>query len=75
MLPAGVIEVRGEFKIGDSVSCHEANGREIARGLTAYTSDEIERIKGLNTRELTRVLGYSNGDELVHRDDLVLLDE
>ena len=50
------------------------DGRELARGLTAYASDEIDRIKGLATRKIDAVLGYSNGDEVIHRDDLVVLD-
>ncbi len=75
LLPTGVVEVRGEFRIGDSVACVDPEHGEIARGLTAYASEEIQRIKGLDTREIERVLGYSNGDELIHRDDLVILED
>ena len=75
LLPAGVQSITGNFKVGDSVACVDPKGREIARGLTAYTSDEMDRIKGLSTREIKRVLGYSNGDELIHRDNLVVLGE
>ena len=73
LLPAGVVEVRGKFGIGDPVACVEEQGRELARGLVAYDSDEIRRIARLPTRQIRRVLGYSNGDEVIHRDDLVLL--
>jgi len=73
LLPAGVRSITGNFKVGDSVACVDPKGREIARGLTAYTSEEIAGIKGLPTREIERVLGYSNGDELIHRDNLVVL--
>ena len=73
LLPAGVVEVRGRFHIGDPVACIGAQGAELARGLTAYAAEEVERIKGLPTREISRVLGYSNGDEVIHRDDLVIL--
>ncbi len=75
LLPAGVTRVQGEFRIGDSVACVSETGDEVARGLTAYSSEEIERIRGLPTAEIPRVLGYSNGDEVIHRDDLVLVDD
>ena len=73
LLPAGVVSLSGNFRRGDSVACIDAAGREIARGLCAYGAEEVERIKGLATREIEQVLGYSNGDELIHRDDLVIL--
>jgi len=72
LLPAGVLHVEGKFKIGDPVACVNEAGEEIARGLVGYSSDEIGQLAGLATREITRVLGYSNGDEVIHRDDLVL---
>jgi glutamate 5-kinase len=73
LLPAGIREVRGKFGIGDPVACVDARGREIARGLSAYSSEAIQRIAGLSTRKIEPVLGYSNGDEVIHRDDLVLV--
>jgi glutamate 5-kinase len=75
LLPAGIQETRGKFAIGDPVACVDARGREIARGLVNYTSDAIARIAGLPTRNIAQVLGYSNGGEVIHRDDLVLLDD
>ncbi len=75
LLPAGVVAVEGRFGIGDPVACLDPGRREIARGLAAYASAEVERIRGLGTREIGRVLGYSNGDEVIHRDDLVLVDD
>jgi glutamate 5-kinase len=75
LLPAGITEVRGKFGIGDSVACVDDAGREVARGLVAYGCDEIRRIVGIPTRRISQVLGYSNGDEVIHRDDLVLLRE
>jgi len=74
LLPAGIVEVRGRFHIGDAVSCLAPDGRELARGLTAYASEEISRIKGLATKRIAAELGYSNGDEVIHRDDLVVLE-
>jgi len=73
LLPAGIAEVRGKFKVGDPVACVDGNGREVARGLVAYSSEAIERIARRPTREIAQMLGYSNGDEVIHRDDLVLL--
>ncbi len=75
LLPAGVTEVRGKFGIGDPVTCVDARGRGVARGLAAYTSEAVARIAGLSTRQIAQVLGYSNGPEVVHRDDLVLLED
>jgi glutamate 5-kinase len=73
LLPAGVTDVRGDFGIGDPVRCVDAHGREIARGLAAYSAKEVARIKRLSTRQITSVLGYSNGNEVIHRDDLVVV--
>jgi glutamate 5-kinase len=75
LLPAGVASVEGRFGIGDPVACVDPDGVEFARGLVAYASGEVERIRGRSTKEIARVLGYSNGDEVIHRDDLVLLHE
>jgi glutamate 5-kinase len=74
LLPAGIERVEGRFGIGDLVTCVDGSGREVARGLVAYAASEVERIRGLSTREVGRVLGYSNGDEVIHRDDLVLVE-
>ena len=73
LLPAGIRRVDGSFGIGDPVALVDSRGTEVARGLVAYSSEAIERIAGLPTRRITQVLGYSNGGEIVHRDDLVLV--
>jgi len=73
LLPAGITAVRGRFGVGDPVACVSARGKELARGLSAYRSEDIARIQGLPTREIARVLGFSNGDAVIHRDDLVVL--
>jgi glutamate 5-kinase len=75
LLPSGVTQVEGRFGIGDPVTCIDDEGREFARGLAAYGAEDVERIRGLKAREIGRVLGFSNGDEVIHRDDLVLLAE
>ncbi|MAG33658.1 MAG: glutamate 5-kinase [Deltaproteobacteria bacterium] len=73
LLPAGILRIEGTFKIGDSVSCVNDRGDEVARGLVGYSSDEVGRLTGRATNEIARVLGYSNGKEIIHRDDLVLV--
>lgn len=73
LLPAGVVRVDGRFQRGDPVACVDARGREFARGLATYSADEVDRIKGLATARILAVLGFTNGDEVIHRDDLVLL--
>ncbi len=74
LLPAGIIGVEGRFGIGDPIACVGPGGSEFARGLAAYGAEEVDRIKGRKAREIDAVLGYTNGDEVIHRDDLVLLD-
>jgi glutamate 5-kinase len=74
LLPAGILEVRGRCGFGDPVACVDRAGREVARGLAAYGAREVERIRGLETRKVAKVLGYSNGNAVVHRDDLVVLE-
>ncbi len=75
LLAAGITDVRGRFAIGDPVSCVDGRGQELARGLVAYDAGELRRIVGIPAREILQVLGYSNGDEVIHRDDLVLVQE
>ena len=74
LLPAGVLRAEGHFEIGDSVSCVNEEQQEVARGLAGYSSDDVKRLAGLPTKEIARVLGYESGDEIIHRDDLVLVE-
>ena len=73
LLPAGVTEVEGRFGRGDAVVVRDGAGAEVARGLSAYAADDARRIKGHKSREIERILGYRGRDEMIHRDDLVLL--
>ncbi len=73
LLPSGVLEVRGAFDRGDSVTCIGPRGKEFARGLVNYSLQELEKIKGLRTAEIEKILGYKYSDEVIHRDDLVVL--
>ena len=73
LLPAGVVAVDGSFERGDTVSVLDATGREIARGLAAYSAADATRVLGRNSRDIETLLGYRGREELIHRDDLVLL--
>jgi glutamate 5-kinase len=73
LLPSGVRAVRGRFGQGDAVSVEDEAGAEFARGLCAFDSDEVERIAGHKSSELDALLGYRAVEEVIHRDDLVLL--
>lgn len=72
LLPAGVTRVDGEFGRGDAVRVLGPDGREAARGLSAYSAADARRIKGHKSREIEALLGYRGRDEMIHRDDLVL---
>ena len=72
LLPAGVVRIRGDFRVGDLVRCLAPGGQEVARGLVAYGADEIRTIQGQRTSQIPALLGYSNGNAVIHRDDLVL---
>jgi len=75
LLPSGVTAVDGRFRRGDSVSLHDPAGAEFARGLAAYDAEDAARIAGRRSQEIERILGYDEGAALVHRDDLVLVDD
>ena len=72
LLPAGVTKIEGTFQRGDAVLIKDQHGNEIARGLTAYSSEDAAKIFGHNSNEIETILGYRGRSELVHRDDLVL---
>ncbi len=73
LLPSGVVVVEGHFKAGDSVRI-SADGKTLARGIVNYSSDELSRIKGKKSAEIEPVLGYKHDDEVIHRDNLVILE-
>ncbi len=75
LLPAGVRAVEGRFEKGDAVLVVDGEGRAVAKGIVSYDADDARRIAGRRTDEIEAVLGWRGRDELVHRDDLVLLDE
>jgi glutamate 5-kinase len=73
LLPGGVVTVEGAFKVGECVTCVDRAGRAFARGLVKYSSEDLDRIKGLKTSQIEGVLGHKDYDEVIHRDDLVIL--
>tara|TARA_B110000003_G_scaffold153474_1_gene154260 strand:- start:436 stop:1542 length:1107 start_codon:yes stop_codon:yes gene_type:complete len=73
LLPAGVKEVRGFFEKGDHVIIKNQHNTECARGLSSFSSKEVEKIKGSHSREIKNILGYSSREEIIHKDDLVKL--
>jgi glutamate 5-kinase len=73
LLPVGVTAVQGEFERGTVVGCMDPDGREVARGLVNYSSQETRRILQRPSSEIESILGYMDGPELIHRNNLVLL--
>ena len=74
LLPAGITEVTGRFGVGDPVACVGPDGSEVARGLVAYAAEDIARIAGQSGKQIAKLLGYTKGDAVIHRDDLVVGD-
>ncbi len=74
LLPIGVKQVKGDFKRGEVVACVSPQGRIIARGLVNYPADEARKIIGHPSKKIPELLGYEDDEELVHRDNLILLD-
>lgn len=73
LLPIGVVEVVGEFGRGDVITCLDAQGRAIARGMSNYASSDARRIARRPSSEILAILGFVEQPELIHRDNLVLL--
>jgi glutamate 5-kinase len=73
LLPSGIRGMRGDFGIGELVKCVDERGVEVARGLVSYSSDEIRKIAGARTSDIEKILGYKYSDEVIHRNDLVIM--
>ena len=73
LLPVGVASILGEFDRGDTVTVIDVDSNEIARGLTNYHSDELSKIAGRQSKDIESILGYYYGKEVIHRDQLVLI--
>ncbi|MYI73186.1 MAG: glutamate 5-kinase, partial [Candidatus Dadabacteria bacterium] len=73
LLPSGIKEVEGEFEIGELVSCFDSSEVEISRGLCSYGSSEVRKILGKKSSEIESALGYRYSDEIIHRNEMVIL--
>ena len=73
LLPSGIVEVNGEFKKNDTVTIRDTEGNHLAKGITAYSSVELEKIKGKKTSELEKILHRKSAGEVIHRNNLVLI--
>jgi glutamate 5-kinase len=67
------VDVSGEFRVGEVVALAQSDGQEFARGLVNYDAGELRRIRGAKTKDIEKVLGYKGVDEVIHRDNLVIL--
>lgn len=73
LLPSGIVDVVGTFNKGDSVRCVSSEGEPVAVGLTNFNHEKVRLIRGLKTRDIEKVLGYKESDEVMHRDNMVVL--
>jgi len=73
LLSVGITKVSGQFLRGDLISCINKDGNEVARGLVNYSSQESQKIKGHGSKDFEKILGYIDEQELIHRDNLVLI--
>lgn len=73
LLASGIVEVSGFFEAGDPVTCLDQNGKEFAKGLVNFSSETLSKIKGLKTAEIQQRLGPQEYEEVIHRDNLVIL--
>ncbi len=75
LLPSGVVAVEGRFQRGDAVRVEDGSERELGRGLVNYSLQEVQRLQGCQTDEISDILGYHNFDEIIHRDNLVVFQD
>jgi len=73
LLPVGIKGVVGKFQPGDTVELVDFQGKEFARGIVYYSNQELEKLKGVHTQEIEKKLGYKYYDEVIHRDNLVII--
>lgn len=73
LLPSGIVEVTGSFDKGDTVSIVSCAGHEVARGIVGYNAEDIRAIRGRGSKDIEAILGYTSGDEVIHRDDMVMV--
>lgn len=72
LLPSGIMDVEGDFGVGDPVLCVDKDGATLAKGLVNYSAEEIQKIMGLKSSKIEQVLGYKDYDEIIHRDNMAV---
>jgi glutamate 5-kinase len=73
LLPSGIVDIAGDFKANDTITVRDAESREIARGVTNYSSADLARIRGHKSSEIEKILGRASRDEVIHKDNLVII--
>jgi len=73
LLPSGIVAVNGHFDVGDPVTCVGPDGKDVAKGLVNFSSETVDRMKGLKTSEVQKAMGAQEYEEVIHRDNLVIL--
>jgi glutamate 5-kinase len=73
LLAAGITKITGFFNKGENVLIVDQDGRHLARGLASFNSSEINKIKGKQSKEIEKILGYLSKSEIIHKDDMVML--
>lgn len=73
LLPSGIVEVSGSFQVGDAINCMDRAGKVIAKGLANYKADDVRQIAGKKTTQIESTLGFKYSDEVIHRDNMVLV--
>jgi glutamate 5-kinase len=73
LLAAGIFKIKGSFNKGENVLVVDQNEKQLARGLASFNSEEINKIKGKQSKEIEKILGYLSKSEIIHKDDMVML--
>ena len=73
LLAAGITRIDGIFNKGENRLIIDQKNKQLARGLASFSSDEINKIKGKQSKEIEKILGYLSKTEIIHKDDMVLL--
>lgn len=73
LLSTGITAIEGRFGVGDTVSCQDEYGKKLAKGIVNYSSEDLNKIKGIKSSEIEKTLGYKYDDEVIHRDNMVIL--
>ena len=73
LVAAGITQITGSFNKGENVLIVDQNERHVARGLASFNSSEINKIKGKQSKEIEKILGYVSKSEIIHKDDMVML--